>query len=76
MLYKALIAPATVELQPYLRKEPIMIKRFASTALVVLAFALAIMAIMLLVVWGIDHSSMVNSLLQEFLPDVVVPKLF
>lgn len=53
-----------------------MIKRFASTALVVLAFALAIMAIMLLVVWGIDDSSMVNSLLQEFLPDVVVPKLF
>lgn len=48
----------------------------ASTALVVLVFALAIMAIMLLVVWGIDDSSMVNSLLQEFLPDVVVPKLF
>lgn len=50
-----------------------MIKRFASTALVVLVFALAIM---LLVVWGIDGSGMVNSLLQEFLPDVVVPKLF
>ncbi len=53
-----------------------MIKRFASTALVVLVFTLAIMAIMLLIVWGIDDSGMVNSLLQEFLPDVVVPKLF
>lgn len=53
-----------------------MIKRFASTALVVLVFALAIMAIMLLVVWGIDGSGMINSVLQEFLPDVVVPKLF
>mgnify|MGYP006997669563 CR=1 FL=1 len=53
-----------------------MIKRYASTALVVLVFVLAIMAIMLLIVWGIDDSGMVNSLLQEFLPDVVAPKLF
>lgn len=53
-----------------------MIKRLASTALVVLIFAIVIMAIMAAVIWGIDNSGIVNNFLQENLPGLAVPKLF
>ena len=56
--------------------EPAMIKRLASTALVVLIFAVGVMTIMSAVIWGIDNSGIVNSFLQESLPGFAVPKLF
>lgn len=53
-----------------------MIKRLASTALIVLIFAVGVMAIMSAAIWGIDNSGIVNSFLQENLPGLAVPKLF
>lgn len=53
-----------------------MIKRLASTALVVLVFTIGVITIMSAVIWGIDNSGIANSFLQENLPGLAVPKLF